>query len=364
MRQLFITLIFTLILTPFAAAQNQEDEAKKLSGKITAAYQKGDWETAVSNGEKLVKLERNSSDYLSHISALQILAKIEREYYTTLANKLNGGNLSAAEITAAAKKAGKIGDDAEATYREAIALNEKMGETDTQVHADLETDLGWMLIHHTYSGEKTVDKSRERIDEAEKLLLASIALNEQISGKDSGQTLAVALDAGDFYYKYVNFEKALPYYERFIETDTQKNGANHPDLVRALRPYAAILQTTQQDQKAADAIKKIESVTRKPESAPKAELDFQLRSKDAVAYSSTLYSGQGKNSSAPSKLIRVPVKIEVDENGKITNATAQTGNKKLAAEAEAVVSKWIVRPFLYQGTARKMRGVLIYLKAG
>ena len=61
--------------------------------------------------------------------------------------------------------------------------------------------------------------------------------------------------------------------------------------------------------------------------------------------------------------IVVPVEIEIDEAGKVTNAVAKTDNDKLGVEAESVVSKWAVRPFSYNGTARKMRGILIYRKA-
>ncbi len=40
----------------------------------------------------------------------------------------------------------------------------------------------------------------------------------------------------------------------------------------------------------------------------------------------------------------------------------KTDNDKLGTEAQAAVSKWTVRPFSYNGTARKMRGVLYYRK--
>lgn len=62
-------------------------------------------------------------------------------------------------------------------------------------------------------------------------------------------------------------------------------------------------------------------------------------------------------------LISVPVNVEIDETGKIIKATADTTDGKLRTEAETTVSKWTVRPFSYNGQARKMRGVLIYRKA-
>jgi hypothetical protein len=69
------------------------------------------------------------------------------------------------------------------------------------------------------------------------------------------------------------------------------------------------------------------------------------------------------NISSMPKLINIPVKIEVDETGKIIKAVAQSNSDKLAAEAEAVISKWTVSPVTYNGMTRKMRGILTYRKA-
>jgi len=87
---------------------------------------------------------------------------------------------------------------------------------------------------------------------------------------------------------------------------------------------------------------------------PKGEINLHLRSKDSVAYSAPIIM---------QKMKVVPVKVEVDETGKIIKAAAETDNDKLGVEAETVVSKWMVRPFSYNGTTRKMRGILIYRKS-
>jgi tetratricopeptide (TPR) repeat protein len=382
MHRKIIVLGCLIISFSSAFAQETKNERKDLTDKIFALYQKDDLEQAIELGEKLVKLEKSSKDSASYVNAVLNLARLKREYYVSLQNKMMGRQLNALERREIAEKAGKNADDSEILFREALELNEKSGKEKTAQTADIKRDLAWMVSNHTYSGQKTVEKSRGRIDEAEKLLLDSIALSEQTRGKDADETLFAVLDAGDLYYKYVNFEKAQSFYERFIKAYEQKHRPNHPDLVRALRPYANILFTTLQDLESDAVVKRIESITNKKEPMPKGEINLHLRSKDSVAYSAPIImemnekaenfrnrlKAEGKTlntgniTSMPRNSV-VPVEIEIDETGKVTKAAAKTDNDKLRAEAESVVSKWSVRPFSYNGTARKMRGILLYRKA-
>lgn len=381
MNKIFLALGLLMISFSFVEAQEPKSERKDLTDRIFSLYQKGDLERAAEAGEKLVEMEKDSKNSVSYVNALVNLARIKREYYVSLRNEILGKQMRAAEKNAAAEKASRNADDAERLFREALALNENFGRAQTAQTADIKKDLAWLVSNHTYSGVKTVEKSRGRIDEAEKLLLDSIALSEQIRGKDADETLFAALDAGDFYYKYVNFEKALAFYEKFLQAYERKHGANHPDLARALRPYASILFITMQEQESAAVVKRIEAITQNKEPKPKDEINLHLRSKDSVAYSAPIIMeinekadifrsklkaegrtlNAGNISSMPRSVV-VPVKVEIDETGKITRAAAETENDKLKAEAESVVAKWTVRPFSYNGTARKMRGILIYRK--
>lgn len=382
MNRCFIILILVTISFTSIYAQQPKNETKELNDKIFALYQKGDLGEAVKAGEKLVKIESNTKDSVSYVNAVVNLARIKRAYFVSLRNKLASNQLSGFEAREISEKANNNADDAELHFREALEINEKNGRGQTAQTADIKRDLAWLVSNHTYSGRKTVDKSRSRIDEAEKLLLDSIILNEQIRGKDANETLFAVLDAGDFYYKYVNFEKALSFYERFIQTYEQKHGANHADLVNALQSVASILFTTFQEQESAAVVKRIESITNKKEPMPKGEINLHLRSRDSVAYSAPIIMEQNEkaenfrnklktegrtlntgNISSMPRLIIVPVEIEVDETGKITKAVAKSDNDKLRTEAQATVSKWIVRPFTYNGTTRKMRGILNYRKS-
>lgn len=378
-----------LVLAVSVFAQDLKTQKKELAEQIATLYQKGELEKAVQAGEKLVALEKDATGSSAYKIAVINLARIERDYYTALENKLTADNklsrtadnkLSAADRKALADNVLRIGDDSERLFREALEINEKAGKGQTVQTADIKQNLAWIIYNHS-AGAKTIDGARARIDEAEKLYLDSIALNESLRGKDADETLFVARDIGDFYLNYVNFEKALSFYERFIQTYGQKHGENHPNLVAALRSYASILFTTMQDGEAAAAVKRIETIIQKKEPLPKGELDLYLRSKDAVAYSSPIFmefnqkaetfrnklKAEGKtlddsNRAGMPRMIFVFVRVEVDETGKVTKAEAVHDNDRYRDEAEATVSKWTVRPFSYNGTAGKMRGILTYRK--
>ena len=373
----FITVSF---LFPAMAQQNAKSEKQQMTDEVFALYQKGDFEEAVNLSEKLVKMEKNAKDSESYVNAVLNLARIKRAFFVALQNELRAGGKSASEMRTLREKANRHADDAEELFREALEINTKNGREKTAQTADIKRDLAWIVSNHSYSRRTDkVDRTRLRIDEAEALLLDAIALSEQARKADSDETLLIVLEAGNFYYKYVNFEKALPFYERFIGVYGQKNGANHPDLVGALRPVAAIMFATFQDAEAAAAVKRIEAITKKSEPALTGEINLYLRSKDAVAATMPVMIEQNERAQtyrnirrtsptgnySPQSLgiITVPVAVEVDETGKIVKTVAKTTDEKLKAEAEAAVAKWNVRPFSYNGTSRKMRGTLIYRKA-
>ncbi len=209
MNRKIFALGLLIIFTVSAFAQTDKNERKELTDKVFALYQKGDLAEAAEAGEKLVKLEKDSKDSTSYLNALINLARIKREYFVALRNQLTGNQLTAFEKQEAAEKADQNGEEAETLFRQALEINEKSGNGLTAQNAALKRDLAWIISNHSNSGAKTVETARGRIDEAEELLLDSININEQTRGKDADETLLVTLDAGDFYFKYVNFEKAL-----------------------------------------------------------------------------------------------------------------------------------------------------------
>lgn len=367
------SVIFLLMILLFFSPAYSQETKEDLTEKAYDFYQQGKFEKAVESAEKVVKLEKSSQskDSVSYVNALVNLARIKQVFLIDLQNKVGDKNVNAREKIEVIKKVSQIAGETEKHLREILQINESDGRVQTAQTADVKSELASLVQKYNPAAVPSVGSSRGRIDEAEKLLAESLLINEQTGGKEADKTLAIVLQSGDFYLRYANFEKALPFYERHIETTEKKHGVNSLELAEALRAYSSIMFATFQDKKAADALEKLERITQKKEAEPEFKY-LSLRSKDAVAFSvgvsessggrRNLIAASGTNSASRSKIIRVPVKVVVDENGKVIEATADSKDEKLRARAEREIAKWSVRPFSYQGAAQKMRGYLTYLE--
>lgn len=379
---LSVSLLIGGICAQDAAPAN---EKKALTAKAFALFQKGKIDDAIEAAGKVVEIERNSNQNgsASHVSAVVNLARMKRENFLVLQNKLENDRTTSDKSGDREKMLASI-KESEALFREALRLNESNGRGQTAQTADIKSDLAWTATNYTpvTGSVGSIANTRARIDEAEKFFVESLVLNEQTRGRDAAETLFVVLGMGNFYLKYDNLDKAFAFYERYVETAEATPGKNYPDLANALRPYAKILHATFQDAEAAEAIKTIEQITGKKEDAPKADLSLHLRSKDSVAFNAPNFAaannerrqirervqaeGRRLNRNdieAMQNLRRVYVKVTIDETGKIVEAVADTNKKKVREKAEQEVSKWTVRPFSHNGTTRKMRGYLFYTEA-
>lgn len=356
------TLSFAAILLVFSTLFAQETK-KDLTEKSALLYQQGDFEKAVEAAEKVVKLEKNekSKETNSYTNALLNLARINQGYILALQNKADASDLSDSKKTDLSRKTSEIVADTETLLRQILKLNEDGGRDQTTQNADAKRELA-ALVQNYNPAKPTVMSARARIDEAENLLAESLTTYEQVKGKDDEKTLAVVLQNGDFYYRYANFEKALPFYERYIQTAENARGTSYPDLAETLRRYEAILFTTFQDSKADEALNKIEKITGKKEQANPVNLSLNLRSGDAVAFGARTMQASRGNVRPFSGATVISVKVVVEENGKIVEAIADSKDKDLRARAEKEISKWRVRPFTYQGNTYRMRGYLTYFE--
>lgn len=377
-----LTIFALAILLLYNPAFSQETK-KALTEKALMLYQQGKFEKAIEAAEQVIELEKANQfqDTLSYANSLINAARMKEGYIIELQNKAENKNLIARDKFELYEKISQIASELETLLRQALQLNETGGRAQSAQTADVKSELAMLVQKYNPTTKPSIESARGRIDEAEKLLTESLLLNEQVRGNDDDKTLSVVLQTGDFYLRYVNFEKALPFYERYIQTTEKKGGKNYPELMNALRSYASILFTGFQDKESADVIKKLEEITQKKEEAKFNNFNFQLRSKDAVAYASQIVQSfrtedenfrkrlklvgktlTGSNLELSPKLVRVQVKVVIDENGKVVEAVADDKDKKNRARAEQEVSKWFVRPFSYNGVKHKMRGVLTYLE--
>ncbi|MEJ7847321.1 MAG: tetratricopeptide repeat protein [Pyrinomonadaceae bacterium] len=250
-----IALIFLCLAHIEGQKPNSAEEKKALTDKSFALFQQGKLNDAIELAAKVVELEKKSpkSDSASLVNATMNLARFKRDNYLRLRAKAADRGSPPKIRNQNQKEANKNAGEAEELYREALTLNESDGRSVSAQTADIKSDLAW-LVHNFYPVRDTtlVDRpsTRSRIDEAESLYTASLALNEQTRGKDADETLLITLASGNFYLIYDNYEKALPFYERHIQTVDKKHGANHAELANALRPYAQMLFAIFQEQEA------------------------------------------------------------------------------------------------------------------
>jgi tetratricopeptide (TPR) repeat protein len=372
MKRSSLTLILFASLglgTAFSQQAPQQDQVQVLTDKAAALFQQGKLDDAIDAASRAVQLEKKSGNSPSYVNAVLNLARMKREKFIELRRRSADRNLSIRDRIDLSKKASEQAGDAERLFNEALELNRSGGRERTPQTADIISELAWLINGHFPADETlSAQNGRSRIDLAESLYNEALKLNEDVRGKDADETLTTVLTLGNFYFRYDNYDKALPFYERYIKAAESKRGSNSPDLVGAMRPVAQILYATFQEPEANDEIRVIEQITGKKEDLPLGKLDLHLRSKESVAFhvkASEMSQTKRQFAIGPPaqrRSVWVPVSVVVDLDGKIIEAAAETPDENLKQRAEKEILKWTVRPFSDNGTPRKLRGYLNYVE--
>lgn len=365
----FTTILLFFILVVCANAQKLPDEKNELAKAVEEAYKDGNYPLAIKAADKLIGLCRKSSDRDpdSLINSIVNAARIRREYFIALQYKGHNPLIDARDRRDAREDAYEIVVDTDKNYREAMSLAEKYGKANTVLMAAIKRDLGWVTWKHypddmprANDAKAGIKNDRARIDEAEKFFLEAMTLYQELVAPNDKERLMTSLDLGDFYFFYNNYDKALGYYEDFLEGYAERNNA----MLASLRQAAKLYQATFQNAKYETIQKQIDTLAGGLEKPVKADLSLGLRSKDAVAHSakfSDIALGQARAGIRGSRIRSVRVNVVVDGTGKIIEAVADTTDTKLAKKAVDEVSTWYVRPVIYKGTAYKLRGFLTYV---
>jgi hypothetical protein len=175
---------------------------------------------------------------------------------------------------------------------------------------------------------------------------------------------------------YVNFEKALPLYEKYSAAVENKYGLKSKGLVPVLRAFTEIYFITNRETEAKATVDRISVITGSPESVVPSYPKLTLRSRkienvkvdgfipiDFSDDQGMLFS-YASSSGALSQMRRaaikyIPVNIVVDEMGDVIDAKVVTPTKyQKEVENAAMASKF--RPFSYNGTAQKLRGSIVF----
>lgn len=365
------TILFFCFLLGLQTAFSQnkaQDETTRLMGQIAALYGQAKFDEAIPLAEKLVKIERKTGNSPNLSTALLNLAILRKERYQFNRRKIQSPQTPIREKIALSEQLKKDGEEAEKLLREFLATKPDESKAAQIQTATAQNELAWIIYNYFDVPEKPktpqegTQNARTRIDEAESYFTQALAAREKLLGADDDQTLATVLNLADFYRYYVNFEKALPFYERFFAAKEKNGGKNHHAQIPALRSYASILVTTNQNEKAAQIVKQIAAITRKPEQLPEADENLSLRitRMELARLQQMENKGEMHQRLARESKKRLKVNVVIDENGKISQATANIDDEKLKAKFEESVRQITFRPFVYQNTPGKMRGWVFY----
>jgi len=408
---LLLSLIF--LASAFAGlAQVDAGKILELNQQMSVLYQKGNLDEAIPLAEQIVKLLRQEKPQRdkSLITALESLGQIKLARYKKGVRDLNaappGSNKRLAE------QVRKDAKDAEATYREGLRLARTDASNSVEQTVGMENDLAWLLYNffpsrpNAPTGFDRSSRQRfddlnkaqhdERIGEAKSLYEDALKRAEAGTDKDSDLVLSTLFNLAGFETAMANFEAAVPYYKRCLATVERRYGKYSPNLLPPLKDYAKILSATAQDDQLFEVMSLMVRISGKSAQAPKELLNLSSRSSGSQATwtspdvikraeaskakvelatraSGALSGGGGEgaysqilgNSTlgrdyypAPDgvRIHAIPVKVLVDENGKVLEAEALASDTEIKAEAEKIVKVWTFRPYAENGKSSKLKG--------
>jgi tetratricopeptide (TPR) repeat protein len=286
-------------------------------------------------------------------------------------------------VEAFASKLKKRAEGAEKNFRAALAIYQSRSQYDSLDAAAVKNELAWILSSQV--AESTTENSRARIDEAERLYFEALGVREKLAGADSDLTLSSVLVFGDFYTHWVNFEKAMPLYERYVAAIEKNYGSSAKALVPGLRGLIQILVITMQDELARQMAKRITSITGRDEPLPTIYPQLGLRSRTAgkaklpdfknadrgelfptksgargMSQTDDSLRGAGQMDVPVFRFRQIVLEIVVDEEGNVMEVRNRDSNVKVDRALEEEARTWKFRPFVYKGVARKMRGAISY----
>lgn len=373
LKLVYLVVAVTLLSISIKAQQPQTDPAA-LNQQIASLYQAGKFDDAIPLAERVAAIEKaKSPNTETYAMALTNLALLHKERMRRL-QRQNESNTMAVRQSVA-PKIEKDADKAETNFREALDVYVRRNEGERLAAATVRNELGWLL--NNYLAPHRHGQARPRIDEAEKLFTEALAIQEKNTGADSDIVLSSVVNFGNFYMRWNNYEKALPFYERYVATVEKKYGPSARALVPALRGQLEVLVITMQDEEAKALAGRIAGITGRDEQVPNSMPRLGLRARKIEKVKSTRFipsefdndmrgtfsytvGAGGFSQMGVARFRQIMVKVVVDETGNVIEAKVDGSNVKNPEVAEAAAKASTFRPFVYNGVARKMRGAITY----
>ena len=363
-----------LVVASFSVFAQTLTDSEVLNQQIAEFYRQGKFGEAIPLSKKVVSNEKKTAQNSeTHAIALMNLGMLYKE---RMRSSIRSNESAKPEDRGGLiELIGEDAKNAEEALRDSLDIYAKTGQGDSLSAALLKNELAW--VSNNYFPFASPGGPRPRIDEAEKLYTEALATQEKLSGAEADVTLRSVLGLGDFYMRWINFEKAMPFYERYVASVEKKLGNKSKALVPALRALVELDVITERNKEAGETAKRISAITGRPEPVPVTSPRLALRGRkierikvarfappagfDNPGFLLSYAYGAGQISMMGRVRVKqIAVNILVDEDGNVAEAKVADTNLKDVNEIEkaALASKF--RPFNYKGEPRKMRGTLIY----
>lgn len=390
-----------------------QSESHRLNSRLVEAFQKGDIDAAVPIAEEIVALERRATPASQRnlTNALENLGQVKLDRVKRSMVELRDTRLEADKARDLVQLLRKDASDAEQHFREALDLSVS-GTTSEEQAVNLRAKLAW--LNYNYIPAETnptlgFDKdSRDKLELRQRAIYTrrfdeARRLYQEASGivARSGNTTALLtanFNLAEFEVAMGNLEAAVPLFERIIVDAEKLLPPRSPELLAPYEAYLKVLVATSQEESAFDLLSKIVMISKKSAEYPKTLLNLTQRAERSFGPVNSLrveeeskkikseqeLAGRGivartaaAGGDAPAaalqqtvdgrqyyetaysrgiRMLKVIVRIELNEDGKATLAEAFTTDKFLKETAETSVKEWTFRPLIVGGKPVKLKG--------
>ncbi len=369
MKKLLCLMFFYFLLNSYNFAQNSElTESQKLNQQVSDLYQQGKFVEAIPIAEKIVQIERKQNkvdlqNLITALSNLVTLKKLHRESVREKTRFLDKDKKEIPEIRIQDLKKttssrSKLTDSISELFQEIIQIYEKDLKIENIKLAEIKAEYASYLT----SKGMFVGSGYLEAKKIEELYSDSLKLKKKFLGENDNLTLSTVLQLANFYQNEADFEKSIPLYQNYISQIENKYGNDSQYLLSALRIYLAILGAIDLKDEALTIQMQISNITKQPEKMPEYNLDLTLR--NMVNKSNELLMDTGTITSYLKKEKFLMVEVLIDEKGNVieTNPTdtkdIDIHKKKVKEFAKKEVLKWKFYPFHFNGTAKKVKGIV------
>ena len=301
-----------------SAAQSPElIEAEQLSVRVIALYKENKYDEALPLARQALNLREaalpaNDARIISAVNNLAFIFMAKESY-----------------------------GEAKTSFARSLALSEKKFGVDSPRLADIIAQLA--IAHHKQSDN----------GKATELIQRAADIREKAHGLNHPRTIETLYTLADLHQLQRKYGKAEQTLLRVINAKEQSQGAKREGLDAARGRYLALLMLDRREKEAEAVLAKMEAESSDP---LQPAVGGVLNGK-AILLAQPAYPAEAKASRAQGT---VPVRVLVDELGRVVKATAESGPQALRSAAVDAARRCRFTPTLLSGRPVKVTGIVNY----